>query len=34
MNNEQPTKTEVLGWIAAWAIVFAAMYIAMHFDFA
>lgn len=31
-NNDNPKISEVLGWIAAWAVVGALLYLAMHFE--
>lgn len=33
MDKNLPSLTEVLGWIAAWALVAALALTAMHFDF-
>lgn len=31
-NNQSPKISEVLGWIAAWAVVFGLLMLAMHFE--
>lgn len=32
MNKDDPKISELLGWIAAWAVVGLLMYAAMHFE--